>query len=173
MISKDQTLPEVTEIYGSLLGRFGYVPNFYSAMAHHAEALKNFLPFYASILTKGSVEAQAKELVYLKTSMLNQCRYCIRAHTAAAKRVGLTDRQIKALPDYRGSDAFDEKEKTILDFAASVTRGAIAGQETVNDRLKRYFSDRQIVELTLTICMANFTNRFNNALELEPDIGER
>ncbi len=173
MISKDQAPPEVTGIYASLRGRFGYVPDFYSAMAHHPEALKNFLPFYASILTKGSVEARTKELVYLKTSMLNDCRYCTRAHTAAAKRVGVTDQQIKALPDYRHRDEFDEKEKTILAFAEYLTRGATGDQESVKERLKEYYSDHQIVELTLTICMANFTNRFNNALDLEPDIGER
>jgi uncharacterized peroxidase-related enzyme len=173
MISKDQALPEVTELYDPLLDRFGYVPNFYAAMAHHPDALKNFLPFYASILTKGAVETQYKELVYLQTSMVNECRYCTRAHTAAAKRVGITDQQIKALANYRHSDEFDEKEKTILAFADYVTRGATGDQESVKERLKKYFSDHQIVELTLTICMANFTNRFNNALELESDIGEK
>jgi uncharacterized peroxidase-related enzyme len=173
MISKDQALPEVTEIYDSLLGKFGYVPNFYAAMAHHPEALKNFLPFYASILTKGAVETLYKELVYLQISRLNECRYCTRAHTAAAKRVGITDQQIKALPNYQHSDEFDEKEKTILAFAEAVTRQASGDQETVKERLKTYFSDQQIVELTLTICMANFTNRFNNALAFESDIGER
>jgi alkylhydroperoxidase family enzyme len=37
--------------------------------------------------------------------------------------------------------------------------------------LSKYFDAGQIVELTLTICMANFTNRFNDALELIPDLG--
>ena len=173
LISKDQALTGSKEIYDSLIDRFGYVPNFYAAMAHHPGALKNFLPFYASIMTKGAVETQYKELVYLKTSMSNECLYCTRAHTASAKRVGITAQQIKALPDYQHSDEFDEKEKTILDFAESVTRGVIVDQERVKERLKKYFSDHQIVELTLTICMANFTNRFNNALDLESDIGER
>jgi uncharacterized peroxidase-related enzyme len=173
IISEDQAVPEVTDTYDLLLGRFGYVPNFYAAMAHHPNALKTFLPFYASILTTGAVETRYKELVYLHTSRLNQCRYCSRAHTAAAKRVGLTDQQIKGLANYRHSDVFDDKEKTILAFAEEVTRQVSGDQETVKERLKKYFSDPQIVELTLTICMANFTNRFNNALELESDIGEK
>jgi len=37
--------------------------------------------------------------------------------------------------------------------------------------LKKHYSDDQIVELTLTICIANFTNRFNDALMITPDIG--
>ncbi len=36
--------------------------------------------------------------------------------------------------------------------------------------LKQYFNDDQIVELTLTICIANFTNRFNDAMLCTPDI---
>ena len=34
-----------------------------------------------------------------------------------------------------------------------------------------YSDIAQIVELALVICMANFTNRFNNGLRLEPDLG--
>jgi len=37
--------------------------------------------------------------------------------------------------------------------------------------LKKYYTDDQIVELTLTICVANFTNRFNDAMLCPPDIG--
>jgi alkylhydroperoxidase family enzyme len=37
--------------------------------------------------------------------------------------------------------------------------------------LREYYSESQAVELTLTICLANFTNRFNDALRVEPDLG--
>jgi uncharacterized peroxidase-related enzyme len=170
-IIKDQAVTEVKEIYDSLESQYGYVPAFYAAMAHHPDALKTFLPFYRSIMAKGSVEPRYKELVYLKTSMLNHCSYCTRAHTSAAKRAGITPGQIKALPTYQYSHDFDDKEKAILQFAESITLKAASDTAKFTENLKKYLSEKQIVELTLTICMANFTNRFNNALELEPDIG--
>jgi alkylhydroperoxidase family enzyme len=37
--------------------------------------------------------------------------------------------------------------------------------------LQKFFTDDEIVELTLVVCMANFTNRFNDALKVEPDLG--
>jgi len=37
--------------------------------------------------------------------------------------------------------------------------------------LRKHFSEDQIVELTLVICAANFTNRFNDGLRVEPDLG--
>ena len=72
---------------------------------------------------------------------------------------------------YRRSPLFDEKEKATLLYAERMTRGASAIREGTFEELKRYYSEAQLVELTLTICIANFTNRFNDALQLQPDLG--
>jgi len=37
--------------------------------------------------------------------------------------------------------------------------------------LRKFYDEGQIVELTLVICTANFTNRFNDALQALPDLG--
>ena len=52
-----------------------------------------------------------------------------------------------------------------------MTRGASAVRERALEELKKYYTDDQIVELTLAICIANFTNRFNDALLTLPDLG--
>ena len=72
---------------------------------------------------------------------------------------------------YRRSPLFDEKEKATLLYTERVTRGASAMGESSLAELKEYYSESQMVELTLTICLANFTNRFNAALQVEPDLG--
>ena len=56
-------------------------------------------------------------------------------------------------------------------YAERVTRGAAAVRENTLEELRKYYSEDQIVELTLVICAANFTNRFNDALQVEPDLG--
>ena len=56
-------------------------------------------------------------------------------------------------------------------YAERVTRGAAAMREGTLEDLGTHFSDEQIVELTLVICAANFTNRFNDAMQAEPDLG--
>ena len=67
---------------------------------------------------------------------------------------------------------FDEKEKAAILYAERLTRAAGAGlRDAALEELKRHFSEDQIVELALVVCVANFTNRFNNGLRLEPDIG--
>jgi alkylhydroperoxidase family enzyme len=72
---------------------------------------------------------------------------------------------------YHRSTAFDEKDKAALHFIQLVTRAASTVRENTLEELRRYYDEKQIVELTLVICMANFTNRFNDALQLTPDIG--
>ena len=52
-----------------------------------------------------------------------------------------------------------------------MTRGAAAIREGSLQELRKYYAEDQIVELTLLICVANFTNRFNDALQVEPDLG--
>ncbi len=83
----------------------------------------------------------------------------------------MSEEQIKALGFYERSAAFDAKEKGVILFAERLTRGASAVREGTLQDLKKHFSEAQIVELALTVCIANFTNRFNDGLQLEPDLG--
>jgi alkylhydroperoxidase family enzyme len=83
----------------------------------------------------------------------------------------MTDEEIRAIPFFRRSPLFDDKEKALLLYAERVTRGAAAVRDGTLEDLKKYFTEDQIVELTLVACVANFTNRFNDALQLVPDIG--
>jgi len=72
---------------------------------------------------------------------------------------------------YGRSPLFDEKEKATMLYAERVTRGAAAIRAGTLEELGKYYDVGQIVELTLVICAANFTNRFNDALLSVPDLG--
>ena len=56
-------------------------------------------------------------------------------------------------------------------YAERVTRGAAAMRVGSLEELRKYYDEGQIVELTLVICVANFTNRFNDVLGNQPDLG--
>jgi len=170
-ISKEKAAPEVQPILDKLTHVFGQVPAFFGTMARVPAALVNFLPFYTAVIEHGTVERKYKELAYLKASLINGCEYCFRAHSASGQKNGVTEEQIKALAFFNRSAAFDAKEKAVILYAERVTRGASAIRLAALDELKQYFNDDQIVELTLAVSIANFTNRFNDALLNTPDIG--
>jgi alkylhydroperoxidase family enzyme len=85
--------------------------------------------------------------------------------------VGVTDEQIRALTFYERSPLFNDREKAVILHAERLTRGSAAVRDATVQELRKHFSDDQIVELTLVVCVANFTNRFNDGLRLEPDLG--
>src|SRR5207245_922170 len=74
-----------------------------------------------------------------------------------------------ALTVYERSPLCDEREKAVILFAERLTRGAAPMRDRALEELRKHFSEDQIVELTLVICAANFTNRFNDGLRVEPD----
>jgi uncharacterized peroxidase-related enzyme len=170
-LTKEQASPELKDTFEKLAARAGKVPNIFAVMAHRPGVLNTFLPLYKAIIGEGTVEAKYKELAYLRASMVNGCEYCTRAHVASSKNAGVTAEQIAALPFYSRSPLFDEKEKATILYADRVTRGATGVRDPQLQELRKFYDEGQIVELTLTICIANFTNRFNDALDNVPDLG--
>jgi alkylhydroperoxidase family enzyme len=67
---------------------------------------------------------------------------------------------------------FDEKEKAVIHFVDRVNRASATIREADFESVRPFLSDQQIVELVLTVGVANFTNRVNDALINTPDLGE-
>ena len=60
----------------------------------------------------------------------------------------------------------------MLLYTERVTRAAGAGlRDAAMGDFRRLFSEDQVVELALVVAMANFTNRINNGLRIDPDLG--
>jgi uncharacterized peroxidase-related enzyme len=140
--------------------------HFFRTMANRPEVLKTFVPLYGAVMGPGSVERRTKELVYLASSFANECAYCTAAHTASGKKAGITEDELRALQTEQ-DHAFTEPERAAIGYARELTRTADA--EESRGRLLEHFTNEQVVEITLVAAMANFTNRFNNGLALEPE----
>jgi uncharacterized peroxidase-related enzyme len=135
-------------------------------MAHKPEVLKNFVPLYGAIMGPGAVDRRTKELVYLTVSLANECAYCTAAHKATAKKAGITDEEIRAI-ETEQNQFFSGPELAAILYARELT-GEVAANQTA-DPLFKTFNDEQVVEITLVVAMANFTNRFNNGLGVKPE----
>lgn len=89
-------------------------------------------------------------------------------HTALGLRAGLTREQIAALGDTAAAGAFDARERLVLAYAAQLTARACV-DDAMHAELRTCLSDREIVELAVTVATANYTNRVNGALAIEPE----
>src|SRR6266508_3458953 len=140
--------------------------HFFRMMAHRPDVLKAFVPFYGAIMGPGSVERRIKELVYLTVSYANECPYCTAAHVATGRKAGITEDEMRALQTEQ-DHGFTVPEKAAIRYARELTRTAAVDDS--REALYDHFSDDQIVEITLVAAMANFTNRFNNGLQVMPE----
>ena len=167
LIAPESAPPAVREIYDTTLR--GKPGNIQKALAHRPEMLKNFLSFYASV--GRSLDRKLYELVYLRISFINGCRYCTQHHIASSKRVGLTADDWKVLQagDY---SRYGEKERSALTYVEKLTRVPREINDTDFAGLKKHFSEPEIVDLHMLAGLANLTNRFTDPLGLELEFPE-
>ena len=78
------------------------IPNFWKSLAHNPDNLERTWNSLKQIMKKGALDPATKELIYVAVSITNNCDYCIRSHTAAAKKKGATDQMVKEMIDVVG-----------------------------------------------------------------------
>ncbi len=104
-------------IFDNLEKSLGFVPNLFATYAHSNNALKNYLDFSNA---KTSLKAKEKEVVNLVVSQVNNCEYCLAAHTAIGKMNGFSEEQIIELR--AGEASFDTKLDALAKLAQNVTK---------------------------------------------------
>jgi len=148
----------------ALQTKLGQVPNMYRTFAHSPRVLDAAVSMAQAIRT--DLDAKLRELAYLKVTQITDCHVCWHYHQAAARRVGMTDPQLRDLGSFEDSDVYTPLEKDILRFAEQWTlSGRIA--DDVMARLKAALSPAHLVLLAATTAQANFTTRFNNVFGVE------
>jgi uncharacterized peroxidase-related enzyme len=164
-VSNQEAADKVKPVFEGMEKKLGVVPNVFRAMAHNPEMLEAFLALNAT-LPKTKLDGKLRELAYIKTSELNGCDYCLHHHRALGKKAGLNDRQVAETAQFETSDAYGDLEREVMRYAEEVTRHIDVGDALVS-RLKSKLGDRELVELAMTVGIANFTNRVTETLRLE------
>lgn len=84
------------------------------------------------------------------------------------RALGLTQDQINLLEgdDWKDSNLFDDKEKAVIRWADEVSKFKAKNNDFAFNEMKKYFSNRQIVELTFICGMWHLSGRLAEALHL-------
>jgi len=107
-------------------------------------------------------------LVTSWVAMVNHCTFCVDIGRAAAMMSKVDLAYLDALPDWRTSPLFDDRQRAALEFADEANR-AIAVSDATFERARKHFSEREITELVILCAVENFYNRMNGALGIEED----
>ena len=98
-VEESEAQPEVRAIFQEIKQTFGlpFVPNLFRAMAHNPVYLGTTWARIRGIMGQGVLDRRTKEMIAVAVSAVNNCEYCVNAHTAALRRLGVTDAELVEL----------------------------------------------------------------------------
>ena len=136
---------------------WGRVPKLFASVAM----------LYGALDRKSSpINPELRSLVTVRVSQINWCKFCVDINSATlAKRSGSFEK-VDKLEQWQDSDLFDEKEKVVLEYTEAVTYTDRQVTDELVNRLKGFFDDDGVVELTGLIAFQNLSSKFNSALDV-------
>jgi AhpD family alkylhydroperoxidase len=139
--------------------------NFYQASPKLVEAMRSL----EHAINQSGIEASLRELVKNRASQINGCAYCIDMHTKDARAAGESEQRLYALNAWRETPFFSERERAALEWTEAVT--LISNGHVPDDvffRVRQFFSEQELVNLTFVITSINSWNRLAIAFRSVP-----
>lgn len=157
---------ETRKLLDAVQSGLGVVPNFIRVLANSPAALKAFLGIH-EIAGSGQLDPKTRERIALAVAEQNACQYCVSAHTAIGRKVGLDNHEMLANRLGRSSDA---KAEAALVFARALVEhtGQVGAADFEGVRAAGH-SDGEIVEIITHVAMNIFTNLLGKATGVEID----
>ena len=144
----------------------GMTPNGIRTLAHSPAALDAYLGF-GNALGGGGLGAKLREQIAVTVARINGCDYCLAAHSALGKRVGLDEGELRANMNAESADA---KVKAALQFAKAIVeeKGWVTDEQYEAVR-SAGFGQGEILEILAVVTINTFTNYLNHLAQTEVD----
>ncbi|MEP5612591.1 MAG: carboxymuconolactone decarboxylase family protein [Cyclobacteriaceae bacterium] len=163
------TREEVSEnnqvIFDQLEKGIGFVPNLFATYTYNETALADYL---ALSNRKSTLSAKEKEVINLTVSQVNDCLYCLSAHTAIGKMNGFTEEQILEI---RGGEAsFDEKLDALAKFSRNVTiNRSKPDPEVLSNLFNAGYDKANLIDILMMIGDKTISNFINGVTQIPVD----
>lgn len=116
--------------------------------------------------SRSPIEPALRSLLTVRVSQINWCAFCVDINSATGLKRGISDAQLDALDSFESSAVFDERQKAALAYAEAMTITGVGVSEELMARVKTYFDDDAVIELTAIIAFQNMSSKFNSALDV-------
>ena len=171
-VEREQANEETIAFYDASEERFQALLNIFKVFGHQPEYGTAFTNLIMAVLKDGVIDWKTKELVILKSTLENECEYCVTQHEVVSRRLGIPDEKVADLKGivYRTSPHFTAGEKAILDLTLQIRDDANRVSEVLWKEVRAHWSEEQAVEIVYTITAYIMISKFGDALhvELEP-----
>lgn len=165
-IELEEATGKSKELLENVNKAYGMIPNVIKVMANSPAVIESYLNFQ-SALDSSSLSKALREQLALVVAESNDCNYCLSAHTAIGKSLGLS---IEEIEQNRFGLASDDKTKAALSFAKNVVenKGRVKDEDLQALRNEGY-NDGEISEIVATVIVNIFTNYLNHIAGTEID----
>ena len=162
--------PELAGSIAKIKGaRGGRLINIYRLMLHSPALANAWFDLNQAVRYGTEIDGQSREIAVIRVAILNNVEYVQRAHGPVyALKEGLTPEQVAAIADWQPSKLFSAPQRALLAFTDQMTR-EIDVPDSVFAEVRKHFSQRQTVELTMLIGAYNMLTRFLRALKVDPE----
>jgi AhpD family alkylhydroperoxidase len=168
-IPSSELPPDLAAIYERFAGLYGPFRNQVAVFAHVPAALRHLMSMLIELREAATLPKRVLELAIVTVSKLNECHYCVSHHTPFLVVEGVSPAGVGRILDYRSHPELDERDKLVVEYAIAAWERPNQLAEALFVRLRRHFSEAQLVELTLRITLCGFFNKFNDALAIEEE----
>jgi AhpD family alkylhydroperoxidase len=135
---------------------------------HAQEALNSMLGLEKYISGCG-LEAELIHLMKVRASQINGCAYCIDMHTIDARAAGETEQRLYALNAWRETPFFSDRERAALEWTEAITLVSETHvPDAVFEEAKKYFTEKEIVNLSIAATTINMWNRMAISMRAVP-----
>ncbi|VVM90465.1 carboxymuconolactone decarboxylase family protein [Pseudomonas fluorescens] len=141
--------------------KIGFLPNVFKTLAQAPAVLSSYLQQSAT-LGKTSLSATEKEAIFLATSQVNGCDYCLAAHTVFAGKAGLSAQDILSARNGQ-LNAFATLARQITESRGHLSNEQIAAARAAG------INDSKIIEVIAHVASQTLTNYLNNVALTEID----
>ncbi|MGU2420468.1 carboxymuconolactone decarboxylase family protein [Burkholderia cenocepacia] len=168
-VSSESTDTRATELLAGARKQMGFIPNMYAGMANVPALLDTYLHGYALLRSESSLTPPEQETVFLVISRINECTYCMAAHSMIAKAVSKVPADV--IEAIRSDTPIDEAKLAAL---ASFTRTMVVSRgnptpDELNAFLAAGYSERTVLEIILAIAVKTISNYSNHVFHTEVD----
>jgi len=151
-------------------GRDGSASALTRSLATAPDLLETLMPFLAQVMGESAVDLATKELVIVRVSQLNGCRYCLAAHRPLAAAAGLPQAQLEAICGEAGLDGLPPHARAVVAWVDAITLDAGAVDDALVARTLDHLREDQLVELTVLAGTITMLNRYCTAFDLPPPL---
>jgi len=168
LVPKDTASSEVKRIYDKVEKRGAMVFNLYKVLAHSPSILNNLLKLGNILITETELSSKLREMAILRIAKLSGSEYEWAQHYNMALEAGISPEQIEAITNWTISEMFSKEECAVLQYVDKVAQDVAVDDETFA-ALRKYLSERSIVELTVSIGYWSMIARLLVPLQVDMD----